>query len=137
MPLMGPYSYQTYAIRAPLQTHTRSATCEEVDCKYWRDGWTFRWLDLTEQEQYLVTHTRRRYRVIDFNGEKYLAFDPGQPCFNSGSHRLSLDRPLFYYTGQGDRRVFTTRKAEKLKPDSWRDRFGEQLTNLRDEINKG
>lgn len=136
-PLMPTHNYQTYAIRSPLQTHTRRATCAEVDCPANANGWQYRVQSLTPSDLYAAEHAGKRFRRVHIaEGEDYLVFEAGQPCF--AKHRVSLDRPEFYFVGRGDRRSFTpTLAREHTRPIDWVDDMQNHFDKLRTEIEKG
>lgn len=139
-PLMASGMYKTFRIMQPLSTHFRRATCQEIACPAFMDGWTYKKADLDERLLYLVTHAGKHYKemTLELGGDVYLVFAPGQPCFQASSHVTSLDRPEFYYVGRGDYRSFSTRRATQFKlPDDWRDDFAEHLDNIKTEIDKG
>lgn len=138
-PKMPTQMYKTYRIMQPLSTHFRYATCAEIECPAYTEGWTYKKSDLVAQNLlYVVTHAGKRYREVDHENETYLAFEPGQPCFQESTHRKSLERPEFYYAGRGDFRSFSTRRAEQFtRPEDWRDSFAEHLDTINNEIRKG
>lgn len=119
--------YKTYRIASPVSTHYRPATCAEVDCKAFREGWTYKKSDLERENLlYAVTHAGKRYREtnVDESPDTYLVFEPGQICFQARMHRISLDRPEFYFAGRGDFRSFSHRRATQFdKPEDWVDSF--------------
>jgi len=117
-----------FAIASPVNTHTRLATCEEVDCEYNQRGWRTRVETLPSKEAYKVATTSGRYYTEsqEAPGETYLVFPPGQQCF--ADHRLPLDRPEFYYVGdrQGTRR--------HSKSEFWVEEHSEDLDRLKKKI---
>lgn len=138
-PLMPTQNYMTYAIRSPISTHTRPATCAEVGCPAYTNGWQYRVQDLTPSDLYAATHAGKRFRRVTVaEGEDYLVFESGQPCFGTRQHRVPLDRPEHYFVGRGDQRSFTTRTARRHKrPEDWVDDMRTQLDVIRTEIQKG
>lgn len=61
----------------------------------------------------MVKHSGRRYREMDAGNKTVLVFEPGQVCFRASTHRISLERPEFFYVGKGDHRLFNIRKANQ------------------------
>ena len=65
-PLMGVHGYQTYqVIRPSTPKYWREATCEQVDCSHWRNGWQ-QTVDLNtslgqKQARYIRDHAGRSY----------------------------------------------------------------------------
>lgn len=137
-PKMPTGNYVTYKVASPLATHYRPATCAEADCEAYENGWSYRKADLDERLLYIVTHAGKRYREVEHQNETYLIFEPGQPCFQARMHRVSLERPEFYYAGRGDFRSFTTRKAQKFdRPEDWQDHFAHHQDRLNTLIQRG
>lgn len=126
-------NYQTFAVRSPLQTHFRSATCAEVGCADYENGWSLRLEGLPPELVHAAKTSGRKYREARIaEGETYLLFDAGQPCFRESTHVKSLDRPEFFFIGRGDHRSFSTRKALKVdSPDEFVDRFASHLDRLK------
>lgn len=113
-PQKSPYQFKTHAVRSPLATHFRRATCAEVACKAYREGWTFHKEALSPEILYIATHSGRRYQTVQIApGQTMLVFEAGQTCFDFQSHVVSLDRPEFYFVGRGDSSVFQPRKARQ------------------------
>lgn len=115
---------QTYAISAPLATHYRPASCEEIDCPHWRNGWVTVVDEATDlglgQAAYIRTemhdtakpgqagdgirwYTERRTD----DGMTAFVFAPGQRCFAALDHRVPLERPATYLVRGGDWRART------------------------------
>lgn len=132
-----PQDYQTYAIRRPLATHWRKATCEEVACPNWRNGWRTT-LDLsTHQGQsnaaWIRARSGLRFTVERQGPMDVFTFPAGQRCFEASTHRISLERePIFVVRG-GDHRGNPTGMRRLVRDAvAWRDDMGEHLNNLRD-----
>jgi hypothetical protein len=76
----------------------------------------------------VIKDSRKHYseKELTEGGEKYLVFPPGQACFQTSEHRISLERPEIYYAGRGDFRSFTTRRAHMYdRADQWQHDFAE------------
>lgn len=138
-PKMPTQLYKTYAVRSPISTHFRAATCAEVDCEAYVNGWQLRVEGLTPDLLYTAKHSGRKFKEVEVaKGETYLIFEAGQFCFAASTHRKSLDRPEFYYTGRGDFRSFSIRKADQFaKPEEWVDSFQHHLDKINTEIQRG
>jgi len=136
-PLLPTGSYTTYAIRQPLNTHFRTATCEEVDCWAFRNGWRIRVEGLSPQDKYTATHSGRRWnRESVAEGETYFVYPAGQTCFQP--HRVNLERPAFLIMGRGDWRSFNPRLAKLYTDESeWVETFACHLDSLREKLNQG
>src|SRR5690242_3206799 len=105
-PLMPAHSYVTYQIVSPLTTHWRQATCEEVGCVKWRNGWKIT-IDpatqLGQRQEYLIRSSGRKYTMERQPGgmTEYI-FEAGQNCFEQPLHRVRLDRSALYIRRGGD-----------------------------------
>lgn len=108
-PLLRVDQMQTYQIVSPTQTHTRAASCAEVDCAAYRNGWTMKVDPRSElgrrQLNYIRLHSGRRYHDVTGLDQPLveLLFNAGQNCF--ADHRLPLDRPAFFLKYNGDWRA--------------------------------
>jgi hypothetical protein len=127
-PKMPGRFYKTYQIAAPIDTHTRRATCAEIDCTAYLEGWTYPKSKLVAEDLYdLVTHAGKRYREVklDDSSETYLVFEPGQMCFQAATHRLSLERPELFFAGRGHfRSGYSARSANRFdNGEDWADSF--------------
>lgn len=150
---VGPtQAYKTFAVRSPLSTHYRRATCAEVDCADYLHGWYLKIEGTPEDLLYIAKHSGRRYRVGEvvievkdaedkvvtteiFNA---LIFEAGQSCFRETTHVKSLERPEFFFAGRGDHRSFSIRKAEKFdRPDHFVESFEDHLARIRRALQQG
>jgi hypothetical protein len=126
----GPASaYKTYKVGAPA-SHYRPATCAEVDCDDYLNGWTM----IVELGDAKVLHAVRTSGrpFAETIGPTAVTFDfaPGYACRTPSDHRI-LERPEIYVVRGGDwrgnpsgfRRVHT-------RPDYWVEDFGEHQSRL-------
>jgi len=137
---MAPQNYLTFAIRQPMQTHYRLATCAEVECGAYLGGWQLRVESLTPELLHVARNSGKRFKELEVTeGEHYIVYEPGQPCFNAMKHRISLERPAFFYAGRGHwSRMFSTRTAQQFKkPEHWAEGMAAHLDRIRIEIQKG
>lgn len=120
---------QTYAIKAPRQTHTRPATCEEVGCKDFLKGWWTR-VPIGSPQEHLIREILRGYAPDGLRrtakevtsigtGMAEWFFDAGNPCFRASNHRKKLDRPELYLVRGGDWRANTGLIRRHNKPEHW------------------
>lgn len=137
-PAMPVGAYKTYNIGTPLATHWTAATCAQVDCEHYLNGWALHVQALSEEDLHLAKTAGRRYRVHDVGpGETWMVFEPGQPCFAAGTHMRRLERPENFTTRSGDWRGDPTgRGSQVLSAQSWVDDCGENQENLADWIEK-
>lgn len=138
-PYLGPEHMKTYQIAAPISTHFRPATCEEAGCEQYRNGWQVRIEGLDEQDIYLATHCGRKFsRVSVAEGETYLVFEPGQPCFRSGSHRVRLAREERFLVAGGDWRGNPrNERREHANAADWQEDMAGHLDQLHTAIERG
>lgn len=131
MTMPNPRHFRNYAIRAPRKTHYRPATCEEVGCLAYQNGWTLHKEMLTAELLYAATNSRRKYKEVQVSeGKTLLVYEAGQPCF--ASHEVPLERPAFFYAGPGTPDTFSTRRATKFdRPEDWTDSMQTGLDKIR------
>lgn len=139
-PQMAPEAYKTYAVVAPLGTHFRPGTCAEAECPHYLHGWRVRIENLTPDLLAAAKNSGRRYteeRIAE--GESYLVFHAGQPCFKASQHRVRIDRPPLYLVRDGDHRGNPRGTKARLhqNPAHWVEDFAEHQQKLADEIAKG
>lgn len=124
-PLAPAHAYQTFQIASPLETHWRPATCAEVDCAQYLNGWRVRVEGLSEADVYAIAGSGRRYDRHDVaEGETWLVFSPGQACFRASEHKLPLGRPELFVVRGGDWRGNPIGDVRKhTRPEDWVDEF--------------
>lgn len=132
----GPASaYKTYSIKAPLSTHFRPATCEEVGCPNYLNGWRIRVEGLPAELLNTAKTSGRKYTVLSVaEGETWLVYEAGQPCFQAAAHKTRVERPELYIVRDGDWRGNprgTDRRVHK-NAEEW----VEDLHEHTDRINK-
>lgn len=125
----NPAQYRTYAVRTPKR-HTRQATCEEVGCLAYLNGWAIAFAMCTEKDHFAIKHSGRRYRIEELQGELCYVFEEGQPCFKVAEHRVLVVPPMFY-AGQGIWRGRTPKTlAPHTRPEFWVEDFAENQSTL-------
>lgn len=137
-PHMPTQNYMTFQTTSPVETHYRKASCAEIDCPAYVNGWSYKKEDLTAQDLYIATHSGRNWREVHIGpGENYIVFDSGQSCFAAGTHVISLERPAFYFVGRGDWRSYVTTSAQQMRGVDWVDRFANHQAKLIEAIERG
>lgn len=133
-PALPARDMQTFAVDAPESTHFRPATCEEVECQAYRNGWRTK-VDLTtemgqKQAHYIKHDSGRSYKVVEQrDGLVTLEFRGGQPCF--GQHRIRLERPEIFSVRPGDHRVdLRSKRRVHSKPEHWIEEFQENQERI-------
>lgn len=139
-PLMGPDAYKTYAVVSPISTHFRPGTCAEVDCPHYLNGWRVRLENLTPDLVHTAKTSGRKYVEQPIaEGETWLVFQAGQPCFRASEHQVRLDRPPLFLVRDGDHRGNPrgTKTRQHLNPGNWVEDFATHQQAIKDEIEKG
>jgi hypothetical protein len=139
---LGAEHYKTFQIASPISTHTREATCEEVECAQYLRGWAMK-IDLgtplgQKQAYYIKHQSGRKYRVVgQADGLVHLEFAPNQPCFQQ--HRTKLDRPEIYRVrgGKGRENPLRTPTRTHKKPEFWLEEFSEHQSRVNAAREKG
>lgn len=132
----NPNEYSTFSIHAPLATHWRKATCQEVDCPEYRNGWGLRVEHHDAAVLYAAEHSGRKfYRKEVSPGENWLVFEAGQKCFQAENHRKKIERDDVFVLRRGDFRRYED--PHKLSSQSWVDSFGENQENINAAIQRG
>lgn len=133
-------SYKTYQFLRPKETHTRVATCAEVNCAYSNGGWRTTVDVSTElgqkQANYIRLHSGRSFTFTETGTLIVFAFPSGQKCF--AEHRVSLERePIFRVKG-GDWRGNPRRvPIVTRRPEDWVDDFAENQIKVAERIQRG
>jgi hypothetical protein len=144
-PDAGPEHFKTYNWSAPLETHWRRATCEEVDCEQMKYGFVTTVDFSTElgqkQLHYLTQEDKDRRYSMQRTGpfEVKLIYGPGNPCMKRAEHRVPIGRPpLFVVTG-GDWRgnPLGTRPLKHKSAEDWVDDFANHQQAIIDRIKRG
>jgi len=144
-PALPAAAYKTYAVQRPKSTHQRQATCEEVECPAWRDGWTTHVDVSTElgkrQAEYIAKKSGRRFHeTTGFgdinNGQREFMFPPGQQCFRE--HWVPLEMEPIYVVRDGDWRGNPTgRRRVHANGKEWVEDFAEHQDHVNDQLKKG
>lgn len=143
-PLMPAGSYKTYGASMPVNTHWGSATCEDIDCIAFLNGWVTS-LDLSTelgQRQYdFCSHDKTRSFTEERDGTSLvkLTYPPGTICFRAGEHKAPVGRPPIFTVRDGDWRGNprgTTPRVHR-SADDWVDDFAEHQSRLAAQIQRG
>ncbi len=141
LPPPGPVgAYKSYEFSMPEVTHTRPATCGQVDCPTQASGWITPVDESTELGQKQAHYIRRLSGRIHTEGPRdvftLFTFPPGEECFEP--HTIPLDRdPVFVVRG-GDWRGNPMRERRiHHRPDDWVEDFAEHQDRLATRITRG
>lgn len=130
---------KTYMVAAPLSSHFAPATCAEVGCPNWLNGWRTVVPAVSDHAD-LVRSLRGRYHFTETprdGGLTEFVFPPGQPCFEASSHRRRLEREPRLLIRDGDWRGNPTGHRVEVSSQSWVDDFGEHQDRLADAYKEG
>jgi hypothetical protein len=136
---VGPVgAYKTYGLTMPRQTHTRAATCAEVECAAYGGGWAVT-VAAGSDDEALVRRAGRHFLPPESQPGGFLrfVFPAGQPCFRSDTHRVPLDRPALYVVRGGDWRGNTGVIRHHVSGADWVDDFREHQDKIITAIGQG
>lgn len=137
----GPASaYKTYAIKAPLSTHFRKATCEEVQCPDFLYGWRVHKEALSPALLHTATHSGRKFSEVQVTpGETYLVYEAGQTCFHAPKHRTRVERPELYIVRDGDWRGNPRGTPNRVhqRAEDWAEDLHEHTDQINDALKEG
>ena len=120
-----------YGLRTPINSHRRPASCEEINCQHWREGWLIV-LDLRTDKglshEYTIKHTaHKKYKQeLLEDGRTLFTFEAGQVCLRVAQHTTSLERAPFSDINQ-----------RGVSNDEFIDTYNEQAYRLNVQISKG
>ncbi|MFZ3473088.1 hypothetical protein ACODT3_10860 [Streptomyces sp. 4.24] len=130
--LLPPTAYTSFEIAEPLSSHFRRATCAEVDCPAHLNGWRVRVEGLAPEDVHAAKTSGRRYaEQYIADGETWLVFEAGQPCFRASQHRTRVGKPELFIARDGDARGNPTgRRTQHTRPEHWVEQFAENQDRL-------
>jgi hypothetical protein len=132
---------RTFQIAAPVSTHRRAATCREVQCDGWRNGFVVLADESTElgqrQAYYIRMHSGRLFTVRKHrDGRTAFVFGAETECFSA--HTVPLERPALYVVRDGDHRGNPTgMRRQHASPDDWVDEFANNQDKLAERQKRG
>lgn len=137
-PLLRPEHMKTFQMAQPLSTHWRKATCAETDCPNYLKGWRVRVEGLDPALLHAAVNSGRKYTRMDVaEGETWLVFEAGQPCFAAASHRVLVGRPQRFFERGGDWRGNPRGERRELNQADWTDSFANHQDRLATAIERG
>jgi hypothetical protein len=146
-PEMGVAAYKTYQVAVPLTGWVRRrATCEEVACPAYHNGWATTVDETTDLGQWQGGYIRREAGRA-FTEEKtpdgltVFTFGPGQSCFSTADHVKAErrdDTPELFIVRDGDWRGNPTGNGRRhVNGADWVEDFGEHLQCIEQQIEGG
>lgn len=139
-PLHPVSAYKTFGMHSPNTTHTRQATCEEVACEQFLKGWVTRVPFHSPLAEFIAgkTHGRHFRETTGLGkGEREFMFPPGQQCFRSSQHTISLSRPPILTVRGGDWRGSTSEAHVYDRPEQWIDDFATNQIAIKETHDRG
>jgi hypothetical protein len=130
--------YKTYAMLFPTQTHFRQATCEEVMCFNFLNGWKTVVSEGSPQAA-IARSLKGSYSFTEASIEGGLVeflFAPGQKCFKWNEHKLPLDRPGHFVVRPGLSWA-PTGQARVMRPLDWVDDFANHQDKIHTALERG
>lgn len=136
-PQLPVQAMKTYAVVAPKTTVP--ATCQEIDCAHYLHGWRLRVDGLPDDLVHAATHSGRKYTRLDVaEGETWLVFEAGQPCFKAADHQrpVSTGPDRFGVLG-GDWRQNLGVLRRHTKAQDWVEDFATHQDGLATRLGQG
>lgn len=118
---------QQYRAVLPAQTHRREATCEEVDCPHYLNGWKTAVGNDGAQAYYVRKDSGRDFTEMIEGDIVTFIFPPGQTCFRD--HSLPTGQPPIYLRESRGQPRFVHKNGEE-----WVEDFGEHLDKVREAV---
>jgi hypothetical protein len=133
---------QTYSIQRAPGSRPRKVRCEDVGCRFNRDGWETR-VDIStelgkKQAKYIVDSSGRKFTMETTVGLTLVTFrfEPGQQCFAGHTDPQGWE-PLFVVRDGDHRGNPTGRRRVHQRGEDWVEDMGEHLDRVRDQREKG
>lgn len=140
---LPPGAMQTYEIDAPLESHWRPATCEEVECAAYAQGWTADVppdsADEARIKQVYDLEIRRGKVTTTRTPEGFTRyhFPAGTECFRRIWHRLPLERDAIFTVRSGDWRGTDGVIRTFKNGEQWVDSFATHQDKIKTLIDRG
>ncbi len=138
-PAAGAEHFKTYQMIAPVSTHFRTATCKEVECAGYVNGWRTMVEHGSAQAQYIRAKSGRHFTETRNGDMAVFTFPPGQMCFRAADHRVSLEREPVYIVRGGDHRGNPrgTAPIVHASAENWVDDFATHQDGIARRIERG
>lgn len=132
---------RTFQIAAPASTHRRAATCREVECDGWVNGFAVFVDETTElgqrQAYHIKIHSGRKFSERKAkDGRTVFLFGSETECFST--HTVPLEREALYVVRDGDYRGNPTgMRRQHAVPADWVDEFANNQDKLAERQRRG
>jgi hypothetical protein len=136
-------SMRTFALSTPVASHFRPATCAEVECAHWRDGWRMVLDPSTDlgrrQLQFIHWRAGRAYTDVSSPGDALvtLIFKPGQRCFAEHHVPIAEKTPLLVVRDGDWRGNPTGARRRHTRVADWLDEFATHQDRLSEQRKMG
>lgn len=133
--------YRSFTVGAPLSTHWRRASCDEVGCASYARGFLRRVNPSTDKgaaQAYYIRHDRSRAYSEERQPDGWIvfAFKPGTRCFTE--HKVRIPRPEIYVARAGDWRGNPTGEVRRhVRSTDWIEDFALNQIKLKERLNRG
>lgn len=129
---VGPVqAYKTYQVSAP-RSHWRPATCAEVNCRDYLNGWEMMVHRTDEAVLHAVRHSGRPFteNPADPSGFILFSFEAGAACRTPSRHRIQVVPEIYVVRGGDWRGNPTGMKRQHRNPDEFVEDFGEHQLKI-------
>lgn len=116
----------SHHIVAPLSSHWRKATCEEIGCLQFHNGWAIPLAGKDDGDLWQLQHCGRRYVEGELEGfGRAYFYEAGQPCFLASTHVKRIERPELFVVRDGDWRTALRDGNPRVfsGADAWADHY--------------
>lgn len=131
-------AFQTFTIKRPrTPDFWRTATCDEIECEAWRDGWETR-IDLStelgqRQAAYIVKRSGRSFSQEREGDMIIFVFTPGQRCFRE--HKVAIERDPIWIARPDNARPDRIRKH--TRGADWVENMQEEFGKVAEDRKRG
>jgi hypothetical protein len=130
-PALPVQAMKTYSVVAPLDTHWRAASCEEVGCLAQHKGFQVRSDESTvlgqNQAAYLRYRAGKPFTETREGGITVFTYPPGTECFTQ--HKTRRSRSPLFVVRRGDWRGYGQAQVHS-SPEAWVDDFASHQDRL-------
>lgn len=138
---LPPQVFRTWTLKRPRTVDFwRDATCAEVNCLRYRNGWR-QVLDLGTRDglrgaEWITRSSRRKFTREQAGNQVTFTFERGQRCFER--HKVARERDPIFIVRDGDRRGNPTgRRRVHTRGEDWRDHMQENLSAVAEDRRRG
>lgn len=138
-PAGRPQDYRTFGIVVPQDSsHYLPASCEDVDCEHWTNGWRTA-VPAGGKDESIIRGTGLPFTHTVEGGFSVFTFSPGTPCFRSRTHRVRTEHPGIFVRREGDWRGNPRGVPAKVhqRPDDWVEDLAEHSDAVKTNLERG